>query len=69
MDIHRMLDELRAERELVEEAIIVLSRLDAREKRRGRPPLWMSEMYSVTEPKKGGRVPGRKNRSKLKVED
>jgi hypothetical protein len=67
MDIRKMLAELRAERELVEDAIIALSRLDGGEKRRGRPPLWMSVEESVTEPKKNGR--GTKNRSKPKLVD
>jgi len=39
MDINKMLVELRAERENVEQAIITLERLAAgRGKRRGRPP-------------------------------
>jgi hypothetical protein len=43
MDITKMLDELRAERAQVEEAILVLERLAAgRGRRRGRPPAWMS---------------------------
>jgi len=38
-----MLAELRAEREAVEQAIIVLQRIAAgRGKRRGRPPAWIS---------------------------
>src|SRR5437879_4291754 len=45
MDILKMLAELRAEREQVEEAIIVLERLArGRGKRRGRPPKWMTGM-------------------------
>jgi len=69
MNIHKMLTELKAERELVEEAIIALSRLDPGEKRRGRPPSWMSEGDSESELKKSGRAPGTKNRSKLKAQD
>lgn len=54
-----MLAELRAEREQVEQAIIVLQRIAAgRGKRRGRPPAWMSQV------KKRGRPPGSKNKPK-----
>jgi hypothetical protein len=57
MDINKMLAELRAEREAVEQAIIVLQRIAAgRGKRRGRPPAWMSQT------KKRGRPPGSKNK-------
>jgi hypothetical protein len=59
MDIPKMLAELRAEREQVEEAIIVLERLArGRGKRRGRPPKWMTGM------KRRGRPPGGKNKPK-----
>jgi hypothetical protein len=59
MDILKMLAELRAEREAVEQAIIVLQRIAAgRGKRRGRPPAWMSQV------KKRGRPPGTKNKPK-----
>ncbi len=45
MDITKMLDELRQERESIEEAIITLERLArGRGKRRGRPPAWLAEM-------------------------
>ena len=69
MDIHKMLAELRAERVLVEEAIIALSRLDAGEKRRGRPPSWMSDGITLADPKKSRRGLGKKNRSKPEAED
>jgi hypothetical protein len=43
--IDKMLAELRAERESFEEAIVILERLQmGRGKRRGRPPLWLSEV-------------------------
>jgi hypothetical protein len=44
MDVLKMLAELRAERQHVEEAIFVLERLavGSRGKRRGRPPKWMT---------------------------
>jgi hypothetical protein len=47
MDIIKMLSELRAEREQIEEAIVVLERLaQGHGKRRGRPPAWMSATKS-----------------------
>jgi hypothetical protein len=50
MDILKMLTELRAEREHIEQAILVMERLAAgsRGKRRGRPPKWMSAVTSAT---------------------
>ena len=54
-----MLDELRAEREQIEESIIVLEHLARGQgKRRGRPPAWMTEV------KRMGRPPGSKNKPK-----
>ena len=45
MDIAKMLDELRSEREAIEEAILTLERLAKGQiRRRGRPPAWMSEL-------------------------
>jgi len=63
MDVSKILADLRQEREQLEEAILSLERLaSGRGKRRGRPPLWMSEA------KKRGRPPGSKNKPKeLKV--
>jgi len=59
MDINKMLAELRAEKEGLEEAIITLERLAAgRGKRRGRPPAWMTVV------KRRGRPPGSKNKPK-----
>lgn len=58
MDVTKMLMELRAEREQLEEAIITLERLArGRGKRRGRPPAWMAEAKkrvkgNATAPKK-----------------
>ena len=58
MDVAKILAELRAEREQIEEAILSLERLaQGRGKRRGRPPAWM------TEAKKRGRPPGSKNKA------
>ena len=54
-----MLAELKAEREGVEQAILVLERIaSGRSKRRGRPPKWMSQV------KRRGRPPGSKNKPK-----
>jgi hypothetical protein len=59
MNITKMLAELRAERDQVVEAIIVLERLAVgRGKRRGRPPKWMAEV------KRRGRPKGSKNKPK-----
>ena len=59
MDINKMLNELRMEREHIEEAIMTLERLArGRGRRRGRPPAWMSAI------KRRGRPPGSKNRPK-----
>jgi len=59
MDVIKMLVELRQEREQLEEAILTLERLArGRGRRRGRPPLWMSEL------KPRGRPPGSKNKAK-----
>lgn len=44
MDVTKILEQLRAERDQLEAAIITLERLAmGRTKRRGRPPTWMVE--------------------------
>ena len=44
MDIEKMLAELRAEKQLIDEAIMAMERLaSGRGPRRGRPPKWMSD--------------------------
>lgn len=59
MDVTKILDELRQEREQLEEAILSLERLArGRGRRRGRPPAWMVEA------KKRGRPVGSKNKAK-----
>jgi len=59
MDLNKMLAELRAERDQVEQAILVLQRIAAgRGRRRGRPPAWISNV------KRRGRPPGSKNKAK-----
>jgi len=68
MDVSKILTELRAERQQIEDAIVSLERLArGRGKRRGRPPSWMSEAGIVpAEPaKRRGRPPGSKNKSAM----
>ncbi|MGD0580448.1 MAG: hypothetical protein ABSC08_16160 [Bryobacteraceae bacterium] len=53
MDVVRMLDELKREREAIEEAILTLERLaKGQVKRRGRPPAWMSELNKKEAPER-----------------
>ena len=68
MDVSRILAELKAEREQIEEAILSLEKLArGRGKRRGRPPAWLSETEAAAgePPKRRGRPPGSKNRATL----
>ena len=52
MDINKMLAELRAERDQLDEAILLFERLAAgRGRRRGRPPAWMTEVKQMERPK------------------
>jgi len=45
MDVMKMLDELRSEREAIEEAILTLERLaQGQGRRRGRPPAWLAAL-------------------------
>jgi hypothetical protein len=45
MDVMKILNDLRQEREIIEEAIITLERLaKGQGKRRGRPPAWMAAL-------------------------
>lgn len=63
MDVTRILADLKAEREQIEEAILTLERLaQGRGKRRGRPPAWMSSTTEAAAPKRRGRPPGSKNK-------
>lgn len=44
MEVNKILEELRKEREQIEEAILTLERLaEGRGRRRGRPPAWLAE--------------------------
>jgi len=59
MDLSKMIAELRAERDHLEQAIIVLERIVAGSgRRRGRPPAWMTNV------KRRGRPKGSKNKPK-----
>jgi len=61
MDVSKILAELKAEREQIEEAILSLERLARnRGPRRGRPPAWMAE---ITAKPRRGRPPGTKNKT------
>lgn len=42
MDVNKILEDLRREKEQLEEAIMSLERLAVGTKRRGRPPLWIA---------------------------
>lgn len=70
MDVHKILGDLRREREQIEEAILTLERLaSGRGRRRGRPPAWMAQIRSAEisaapETKRRGRPPGSKNKTK-----
>jgi len=60
MDLDKMLAELRAERDAIEQAMLVLQRIVAgRGRRRGRPPAWMSNV------KRRGRPPGSKDKPRV----
>jgi hypothetical protein len=59
VEIEKMLRDLRAERDQLNQVIITLERLAVgHEKRRGRPPAWMVQA------KRRGRPPGSKNKPK-----
>jgi hypothetical protein len=65
MDVSKILAELRAEREQIEEAILSLERLArGRGRRRGRPPAWLSASEDPA-PKRRGRPPGSKNKQSV----
>ena len=61
IDVAKILEELKQEKEQLEQAILTLERLAVgRGPRRGRPPAWMND---VTAPKRRGRPPGSKNKT------
>jgi len=62
MDIPKILEQLRAERAQLEEAIIAIERLAAGQgRRRGRPPAWLAAAKQPGGTKRRGRPPGSKN--------
>jgi hypothetical protein len=64
MDVSKILQELRDERQQIEEAIVSLEKLArGRGRRRGRPPAWMSEITGAPTVKRRGRPPGSKNKT------
>jgi hypothetical protein len=69
MDINKILSELRAEREQIEQAILVLQGLAQGQRRRGRKPAWMKQAdAAAAEPKKRrGRPPGSQNKPRAEV--
>ena len=67
MDIMKLLEDLKAERHMIEEAIIVLERISTGQgRRRGRKPAWMTEREQGDGlPKRRGRPRGSKNKPKV----
>ena len=62
MDISKILEDLRRERQQLEEAILSLERLAVGGKRRGRPPAWIVAAQQTQTPRGPGRPPGSKNK-------
>ena len=61
LDVAKILEDLKAEKEQLEQAIITLERLaQGRAPRRGRPPAFLSD--GTPAPKRRGRPPGSKNK-------
>jgi hypothetical protein len=61
MDWNQMIQELRTERDQVDEAILILELLARKQgKRRGRPPAWLKEIAE----KRGRKVTARKRARK-----
>jgi len=57
MDVMKILNDLRQEREIIEEAIITLERLARGQgKRRGRPPAWMAALKDQERQEAAGEV-------------
>jgi hypothetical protein len=64
MDLNSILDQLRQQRDHVDESIAALERIaSGMGRRRGRPPKWMAQAAAATPApaKKRGRPPGKKN--------
>ncbi len=63
MDIDKLLGELKAERDRIQDAIDKIERLaEGRSKRRGRPPAWRTTEAAAPVRKRLGRPRGSKNR-------
>jgi hypothetical protein len=48
MNVNRIIAELRSEKQMVDETILILERLAVRTPRRGRPPKWISTASATT---------------------
>jgi hypothetical protein len=60
MDVAKILEDLKREREQIEEAILTLERLaEGRGKRRGRPPRWLVEARKRGRPAANGALNGK----------
>lgn len=64
MDITKILEELRVEREQLDEAILSLERLAAGGKRRGRPPAWIAAVKQQNAAEQAAPVKTKKGRRK-----
>jgi hypothetical protein len=64
MDITKILEDLRQERDQLEEAILSLERLAAGGRRRGRPPAWIAAVRQQTAAAKPTLAKSRKSRRK-----
>jgi len=60
LDVNKMIKELRAQRDAVDETIIILQRLGATSGRRqrGRPPKWMTAATAIDAPTRRARRRG-----------
>ena len=67
MDITKILSDLRAEREQIEQAILVLQGLAQGQRRRGRKPAWMKAAGVVEPKKRRGRPPGTPNKPRTEI--
>lgn len=66
MDVLKMISELRAEREAIEQALVVLERLaHNRGRRRGRPPMWMTVIRGAAAAERSPRVFSADTRKKM----
>jgi len=64
MNLTKILEDLRQEREQIDEAILSLERLAAGSgPRRGRPPAWLKAQQSRTRPGKSKEAPATKSAS------